>query len=258
MDARIRARRIAVCQAQARKRRRWVASVAALVLLAVAATAAARSPLFEISEIRIVGVTAEQVAQLRALVPIAVGENLLKADLGRVERRLAQVAWVRTVDAVRVPPSIVDVRVQVRQPIANVRVADAIWAVDADGIVLGPGAGTGLVEIDAPNSVLPGVGTRVSDAAVRNALAVHAALPPHRRQAVDRYDAPSERGLRLHLRVLAEDQLMGMWVRFGSVERSEQKARVLEALVLEVRKAGIPISEIDVRAPDNPVLVPGG
>jgi hypothetical protein len=33
---------------------------------------------------------------------------------------------------------------------------------------------------------------------------------------------------------------------------------VLDALLEEVRKAGVPIAEIDVRAPDNPVLVPAG
>jgi cell division protein FtsQ len=268
MDARIRARRIAVYQAEVRKRRRWVISGVAVVLLAVAAVAAARSPLFAITEIRIVGASGERAAQLRDFMPITVGENLLAADLAQVERRLAQVAWVRAVDVVRIPPSTVDVRVQVRQPIANVRLADALWAVDADGVVLGPGAQKGLVEIDAPNSVLPGVGTRVSDAAVRNALAVHAALPPHRRHAVDRYDAPSERGLRLRLRVDptvfgphpegSEGDRTGVWIRFGSVDRSEQKTRVLDALLEEVRKAGVPIAEIDVRAPDNPVLVPAG
>ncbi|MGH8933243.1 MAG: cell division protein FtsQ/DivIB [Egibacteraceae bacterium] len=255
MDARIRDRRIAVYELQVRRRRRWIASGVAVVLLAVAAFATARSPLFQITEVRLVGVSGEQAAQLRRFVPVTQGENLLEVDLEEVERRLAQVPWVRTADASRVPPSTVEVRVGIRQPAAVVQLADRVWTVDAEGVVIAPGEQKGLVVIEAPRSVLPGPGTQASDAAVRNALAVHAALPAPRKRTVDRYDAPSERGLRLHL-VLGEDDLDGVWVRFGSAERSDQKARVLEALLEEVRNAAVPVAEIDVRAPDNPVLVP--
>lgn len=250
----MRARRIAVHQAEARRRRRWAASGTAVVLLAVAAVATARSPLFAVAEIRITGVSGERAVELRDFIPVARGENLLQIDLAQAERQVAQLPWVKAVEVVRVPPSIVDVRVQVRQPAASVRLADSIWTVDAEGVVLAPGAVRGLVMIDAPGSVLPGVGTRASDAAVRNALAVHAALPPAIRKAIDRYDAPSERGLRLHL--AGEGGYPKVWVRFGSVDHSEQKAQVLEALIQEVRRAAVPVAEIDVRAPDNPVLVP--
>jgi hypothetical protein len=266
MDARIRARRHAIHEEQARRRRRWIVSAAAVVLLTVAAGAAARSPLFTITETRLVGVDGERAAELRDFLPITEGENLLAADLRRVERQLAQVPWVREVNAVRLPPSTVEVRVAVRQPAAVVRLAGAVWTVDRDGVVLAPGIGgtppgprnirgpRGLVVIEAPNSVLPGVGTRASDAAVQNALAVHAVLAERWRSAIDRYDAPSERGLRLHL-VLERDH-DGIWVRFGSAERGEEKSRVLQALLAEVERAPFPIAEIDVRAPGTPVVVP--
>jgi cell division protein FtsQ len=254
MDERIRARRREIREARERRRRRWVASLLAVIALGAGAVAAARSPLFAISEIRLTGVSGERAQELRDYTPLRVGENLLAADLGRVERRLQQVPWVRAVNAVRLPPSTVEVRVEMRQPTAVVRLAGAVWTVDADGVVLGPGAQQGLVVIEAPNSVLPGVGTQASDAAVRNALAVHAALPPRWRDAVDRYDAPSERGLRLHLALNPQDG--GLWVRFGSAEEGEAKSRVLEALLAEVDRAPVPVAEIDVRAPGNPVLVP--
>jgi cell division septal protein FtsQ len=271
MDARIRARRLQIKAARARKRRRWISSGIAVILLAVAAVAAARSPLFAISEIRVVGVSGEQAVEVRELMPIALGENLLTADLGHAQRRLEGLPWVRAVQVVRHPPSAVELRVEVRQPVAVVRLASALWMVDAEGVVLAPGAKPGLVEIDAPNSVLPGVGIAASDAAVRNALAVHAALPPRLSSAVDRYDAPSQRGLRAHLMLpnrLREsgpqrgqhDALSpttpGIWVRFGTDERSNEKARVLGALLKQVWQAQGRIAEIDVRAPDNPVLVP--
>jgi cell division septal protein FtsQ len=271
MDARIRARRLQIKAARARKRRRWISSGIAVILLAVAAVAAARSPLFAISKIRVVGVSGEQAVEVRELMPIALGENLLTADLGHAQRRLEGLPWVRAVQVVRHPPSAVELRVEVRQPVAVVRLASALWMVDAEGVVLAPGAKPGLVEIDAPNSVLPGVGIAASDAAVRNALAVHAALPPRLSSAVDRYDAPSQRGLRAHLmlpnRLRESDPqrgqhdalsptTLGIWVRFGTDERSNEKARVLGALLKQVWQAQGRIAEIDVRAPDNPVLVP--
>lgn len=267
MDERIRARRMQVRAAHARRRRRWIASGIAVVLLAVAAAAVARSPLFAVTEVRLTGVNAEQAEELGMFTPVRRGENLLALDIGSIERRLERLPWVRSVDAVRVPPSTLEVRVDVREPVAVVRLEGTVWLVDATGVVLGPGAKRGLIEIDAPRSVLPGVGEQASDAAVRNALAVHAALPPHWREAVDHYDAPSERGLRLHL-VLdqgaeaaegsgePESQASGIWVRFGAAERAEDKAQVLDALLEQVRKAPVVIAEIDVRAPDNPVLVP--
>jgi cell division protein FtsQ len=271
MDARIRARRLQIKAARARKRRRWISSGIAVILLAVAAVAAARSPLFAISEIQVVGVSGEQAVEVRELMPIALGQNLLTADLGHAQRRLEGLPWVRAVQAVRHPPAAVELRVEVRQPVAVVRLANALWTVDAEGVVLAPGAKPGLVEIAAPNSVLPGVGIAASDAAVRNALAVHAALPPHLSSAVDRYDAPSQRGLRAHLMLpngLRESDpqrgqhdarsptTLGIWVRFGTDERSNEKARVLDALLKQVWQAQGRIAEIDVRAPDNPVLVP--
>lgn len=260
MDARIRARRSQIQAARARKRLMRISSGVAVILLAVAAVATARSPLFAITEVRLVGVSGEQATELRELTPITLGENLLTADLGHAERRLEGLPWVRAVRAVRYPPSVVEIHVEVRQPVAAVRLAGALWTVDAEGVVLVPGAKPGLVEIDAPNSVLPGVGTAASDAAVRNALAVHAALPPRWRHAVDRYDARSQRGLRIHL-VLpdssgAPSSTSAIWVRFGAAERSDEKARVLDALLEQVRWASGRIAEIDVRAPDNPVLVP--
>lgn len=256
MDARIRARRIQIQAARARRRRRWISSGIAAILLVVAAVAVARSPLFAITEVRLIGVSGPQATELRELTPIVLGDNLLTADLGHVERRLEGLSWVRSVHTVRVAPSTVELRVELRQPVAVVRLQGALWTVDAEGVVLAPGGKAGLVEIDAPNSVLPEVGTATSDAAVRNALAVRAMLPRRLSQAVDRYDAPSQRGLRLYLVLPDLSEGSGIWVRFGAADRIQEKARVLDALLEQVRRASGKIAEIDVRAPENPVLVP--
>src|SRR5690606_39575827 len=61
-------------------------------------------------------------------------------------------------------------------------------------------------------------------------LAVHLELPGPLRAQVDRYEASSERSLRLHL--LDSD----VWVRFGRAERVEDKARVINLLLDQARE----------------------
>ncbi|MBA2578877.1 MAG: FtsQ-type POTRA domain-containing protein [Euzebyaceae bacterium] len=259
MDERIRARRREVRAAGARRRRRIAASIIVLVLLAAAVVAVARSPLFGIGEVRVRGVDDPgAAAEVVATAAVIEGENLLAADLGAAEARVAGLPWVRGVRAARIPPATVELRVDPRVPAAVVRLPGAAWLVDADGFVLAGGARDDLVAIDAPDAVLPGVGDQIADGAVRAALAVHAGLPAPLRDAIDRYDAPSDRGLRFHLRPPgAGGAAGGVWVRFGAAERIDAKARVLAALIAAAAAQPQPIAEFDVRVPDNPVLLPG-
>jgi hypothetical protein len=127
-------------------------------------------------------------------------------------------------------------------------------------VLVAGGSSDGLVAIDAPQAVLPGSGVEVADPAVRNALAVHRALPGPVRAVVVRYDAPTETGLRalLHPDVVEAAGEEGLWVRIGTAERVEAKARVIGLLLAELGDLDldVPVAEIDVRAPDNPVVVP--
>jgi cell division protein FtsQ len=258
MDDRIRERRRAVAAAGARRRRRIAGSVLVVVLLAAGAFAITRSPLFAVDEVRVLGVAGDRAEQVRTVAAVAPGERLLSVDLEAVRASVAGLPWVRDAVVTRVPPSTVQVAVAAREPVAVVALPGATWLLDAEGVVVGGGARDGLVVVDAPASVLPGPGVRVSDAAVRNALAFHLALPGPVRALVDRYEAPSDRGLRLHL---ADE---GVWVRVGRAERVEAKARVIGLLLDQAREQaaaggdeGLGVAELDVRAPENPVLVPG-
>lgn len=261
VDARILARRRSVAREAMRRRRRWLLSLAALVLLAVGAVAVVRSPLFAIREVRVSGVeTAAEADLVRTAAGIRPGENLVAVDLGAAADRVEDLAWVREAILTRELPSVVAVSVTARVPVAVVLVGGGAWLVDGDGVVVAGGTREGLPVIDAPSSVLPGVGEQVSDVAVTTALAVHTGLPDTLAARITHYDAPSERGLRA--------RVDGLWVRFGPAERIADKAAVVETLLAQVREqqeraaaepgAPVPqVAEIDVRAPDNPVLVPG-
>lgn len=259
MDERIRARRREIARARVRRRHRALLSLLALSLVTVAGLAVARSPLFAITEVRIVGVTAREAQTAREAAGLRPGENLLFADLGRASARIAGLPWVRSADIRRLPPSTVEVDVARREPVAVVRLPDESWLVDGEGVVVGGGSAEGLAEIDAPRAVLPAVGEQVRDAVVGTALTVHAQLPGGLRSQVLRYEALAERDLRLHL----PGEVI---VRFGDAEQIEAKARSVRLLLDQLQRhrqragdgaprQGEGETIIDVRAPDNPVLV---
>jgi cell division protein FtsQ len=245
MDARIRARRRAVLAAGYRRRRRITLSVLSAVALLGLAFAVSHSPLFAVDEVRVTGLEGERAALVDRLAAVSPGERLLSVDLDAIRDDVIGLPFVREVAVTRVPPSTIQIAVVPRVPVVAVAVPGASWLLDADGVV------------DAERSVLPGPGVEVSDAAVRNAVEVHVGLPGPLRAQIDRYDAPSERGLRLHL---AEDDI---WVRFGVAERVPAKAQVIGLLLDQAReqaaragRSDLGVAELDVRAPDNPVLVP--
>lgn len=267
MDERIRARRQEIARARLRRRRKVLSSLAALVLLTAAGLAVARSPLFAITEVRIVGLAESEAQAAREAAGLHPGENLLFADLGRASAGVAGLPWVRVAELRRLPPSTVEVRVARREPVAVVRLPGESWLVDGEGVVVAGGAADGLAVIEAQSAVLPAVGEQIRDAVLGAALEVHAGLPDGLRSLVLRYEALRERDLRLHL---SGD----VTVRFGDAGEIEAKARSVNLLLEQLRRqrqrhpgaadgadsagedteGGATI--IDVRAPDNPVLVP--
>jgi len=272
VDARILQRRHEVASADYRHRRRWALSILALIVLAVGAVVISRSSLFAITGVHVEGVPAAQAQLVRDIAGVRPGQNLVAVDLAAAQQRVAAVPWVQQVRLERKPPSTVVIVVTPRVPLAAVIGGGQTWQIDADGVVIAP-AGPGrrnhtrrLVRIDAPRAVLPAPGVAVRDRAVRNALQAHSALPAALRAAAVRYDAPSEPGLRLHLRLRglrahgrALDSLPArIWVRLGTAERMDAKSAVLLELLAQLQREDpeMGIAEINVTAPANPVVVP--
>jgi cell division septal protein FtsQ len=260
VDERIRSRRRAVARHNARRRRRVTLSVLTALVLATAAVAAARSPLFDVTAVRVAGVSGAKAQAVRAAADLTTGQSLLSVDLGAVKGRIERLGWVREASLERVPPATLRIGIRERRPAVVLLARGGPWLLDQQGVVLARGTDQELTVVDAPHAIPGRVGTAVGDTAVANALAVRRALPAALATDVHRYHAPDVAGLRLL-------HHSGAWVRFGAAERVTYKARVIDALLAQIRaharsdgmdpQVGLStVSELDVRAPENPVIVP--
>lgn len=258
MDERFAERRAVVERERHRRRRRWLVSVALLLGVVVGLAALARSPLVGVTEVRVVGVTDERAAAVRAATGIETGDNLLGADVEEAASEVARLPWVADAEVGRQLPAVIEVQVVPREAVAVVRLAESSWMVDADGVVLGGGAPEGLVRVDAPDAEVPGPGREVEDPAVLAALAFHAGLPEDFAPIVRRYEAPSPGGLRMEVEAGDGDETL--WVRVGAPDQPALKAEVVAALLDEEGRLLAPgeqgAAELDVTAPANPVIVP--
>jgi hypothetical protein len=87
-------------------------------------------------------------AQLRACAGVNIGDNLLALDLGRIQRDLEYLPWIRNAAVERVRPQTLRIRVTEREPIAQAvlfeppgadgRPREVIFYFDAEGYVMLP------------------------------------------------------------------------------------------------------------------------
>lgn len=263
MDARIRQRRAAVRHAQMRRRRRMVGTVLVLALVTAAAVGISRSPLFAITAVKVAGVKGEQAQQVRDVAKVTTGQNLMTADLSAAVERARSIPWVAMAEARREPPSTVVLEVIPRRPAAVVESDGATWIVDASGVVIRPGSTTNLPRIALTVPVAPEPGKPLADAAAQNALELHGGLAGDVRRAVTTLEAVGARTVRVELALAELDDPAGfkasrrVWVRMGSAGDVSEQVAVLRALLGQRRTAKLPLpTEIDVRVPANPVVVP--
>lgn len=261
MHERFRARRQEVQDAGRRRRRRIMGSLIAVVTVTVLAVGLSFSPLFAVAEVQVTGLDAEREQEVRQAAGISPGQNLLFADLAGAGEAVRGLPYVATVDVRRVPPSTLEIAVDAREPVAVLRLEAESWLLDAGGTLVGGGTLPDLVPIDAPDASLPPVGEEIGPSGARTALAIHAALPPALQDRVERYDAPDEHGVRLLLRrdAPAEEGMSPITVLVGDAERVEAKAQAVDLLLARMaaeQDLDLARFELDVRAPDNPVLRP--
>jgi len=75
-------------------------------------------------------------AEIDALIGDVRGESLLLVDLGRFRAKLLDSRWVADVTVRRVFPSVVDVRIVEREPVAVARLGQLLYLIDETGLII--------------------------------------------------------------------------------------------------------------------------
>jgi cell division protein FtsQ len=238
----MRERRVAVVRAQGRRRLRWLIAVMVVGTLVAAAWLVTHSTLLDIDRVRVTGTQHVSADEVRRATGVHRGDPILFVDVGAVERRVEQIAWVDRARVERRLPGELHIRVTERSP--------AAWARRApDRVSLVDGRGRVLADAADPPAELP-------------ELAGLAALPRPGRQITPAAGAdiieklPAELRLRAARVVVSGGEITlvlrdGPEVRFGAPDHVSTKARA--ALAVLGAAGGRPPTYVDVRVPTAPV-----
>ena len=240
VDPRMRERRVSVQRTAGRRRLRRLLVVLVVLAIVGGVVAVVRSPLLALDEVTVVGAGARD-AEVLAIVADDRGSPLLLLDTGDVADRVERLSWVAGAQVERELPNSLRIVVASRVPVAWARAADGTVAlVDDRGMVLAsaPAVPTGLAELSGLTRV-PALGGRISPVA---GARIAAALGP----LAGRVGAIVVGGGQAVLSMLD-----GPEVRFGALDRLEEKARSAAAVLGATDAAAL--AYIDVRVPSAPV-----
>ena len=225
------------------RRHRWwplFAVAALLTVVLLLAWVVFWSPLLVVRRVVVDGSSAVSTDRILRVAGLSEGMPLVKVDSDAIQRRLADLDEIATVDVSRSWSGTVTVQIHETKPIAAMR--------DGDGFVLVATDGTWLRSVPRRPDGLPLVDHGASaldlDPAGRAALQVATAFPPELRRRVDRVLATSASDVTVVLR-------NGTTVTWGSADESPAKATTLLLLVTSEKGA----SSYDVAAPSNPSVV---
>ena len=242
-----------------------VVAIAAIVGL-VSLFALARSGLFTVEEVSVVGVEHLTATDMALLADVPEGTSLLDVDTAGIEQRLLADAWVESVSVNRVFPNKLEIVVTERTIEAVVQVPTGedqsirTWAIASDGMWLMPipdrnseagqatseqvyeDAANALLITGVPYGLKPEIGTYNTDENVANALAIVSGMTTDLADQVKTVTATDPESTTLTL-----DN--GVEIAFGSAEDIRAKERVCLELLEE--HAGS-IAYINVRVVERP------
>ncbi len=137
MDPRLRARRIAVKRAVGRRRLKWFAVGAAVVVIVTAALAILGSSLFEVKDVDASGVSGNTKAAYDAAEQRLIGRPVLLVDTNAIEAQLEKNPWIREARVSTDFPDRASIEIVERIPLATYQGSDGRWRIiDVDGAVL--------------------------------------------------------------------------------------------------------------------------
>ncbi len=211
---------------------RLVAAVTLLVVVGVAVWLVYFSSVLAATTVRVQGVDQLPERQIIDAADIALGEPMMRIDLGAAEQRIERIPAVQSAKISRNWPTSLDISVTERTPVALVVDAGGVRAVDADGVLF-------KLRGRKPNLPTLAMDDNADASALAEAVKVIMAMPRRLSEKVAEVRAETMDSITLQLHD-------GDTVVWGSADDSAAKAQVL-ALILE-RKASV----YDVSVPDLP------
>lgn len=224
---RLAARRDAVEHDRGRRRRRWIIVTLAVVSLFVAALAIARSPLFDVDHVIVMGAARTGPDAVRETADISLGSTMISVDADAIISDVEQLPWVAGASVSRDWPGTVRIQVTEREAVAR----SEGMLVDGGGRELGPvGRGDDLPLVQ-PGDLEP--------------VAVLEAMPDSLRGQVAHAFLDSDDGVAIDLHD-------GVTVHFGDPTGLRSKFEALSALLAQADRSTI--ATIDVTVPTAATL----
>jgi cell division protein FtsQ len=247
------ARRRALARTRGRRRLTLLAAAAGLAILAGGYQALRSTSVFAVRAVDVRGGSADLDAQVQTALQAAVGgRSLLDVDTAPLARRLLAMPYVKSARVDRAFPNTLAVTVVPERPAVTARLGRSVFAVSADGRVLGPADAhmRRLPDVTLPAGRRLTVGRTTGDADLRRALGLLAGTPAWFRHRVGRVirvvPAPDAAALVVN---------GGLQVRLGSPDQLGLKltvaARVLRYMPSRDRRS---LAYVDVSAPARPAL----
>ena len=228
--------------------RRWRRiGMALIVLMAITATTVLyRSPLLRVQEIQIVGTANVEAGQIAQLADLA-GHSMFALPLEEAEARIEALPLVKSVKAERHWPQTVRIQVSERVPWGYWRIGDAIYVIDADGVILPdvqPPAGAPVIN-DRGGPIALQAGDRVDVDAVALARSMLERVPQALTLAISGLEYTPEIGLSL-----ITDS--GYRVVLGDSQNADYKLAVWQAVEKELGRDAMAGHVLDLRFEDRP------
>lgn len=241
-------KRRAVRRDRRRRRRRVTVTVLAVTLLGIGAWTLARSSLFALDGIDVVGTRLIGASEILRASELHVGDNMLSLDTDAVEARIARLPLVAEVAVSKPGPSRVRIAVTERVPAFVLETPEGRWHLGADSTVLDrvPSDAPALPTIRVGVEMPADTGDRVRSKLLQDAMALWAALPGGLRKG-----APILEALTADMTLLRPE----LRIRFGTLERLPDKLAALALVIQRARQARDRLIAVDVRAPSRPAAV---
>ena len=213
-------------------------SVVALVGLVLATMF---TPMMAIESIQVTGLHRLKAAQIQAAVKGLIGKPLTMVDESQLESRLSGFSLIESFSTVSLPPHVLQLNIQERQPIGVVSVAGNSYLYDAAGVQISPVSNQSKYPLIVVN------GNPAHSANYREAVDVLLALPASLYPSVSSIQATTKDDVRLTLRGVSNRQIL-----WGDSSQSLLKSKVLAALMKNVKHTAT--VTFDVSSPSAPAV----